>query len=163
LSLPVRGCATPSGSHRPPCGDDGQTPGRSVRLFRPSACFSAEVSGLIDTTARGKVGVAARWSWAVGVQHGLDVTSGSEARGVERLALLPAGEGAPEPGLPDRYRIKRDSSGAVLTCVEAPTVSVRVQHGFTVTAGAARSAAPGSIFLDGPAQGEPFIDPERDE
>jgi len=81
---------------------------------------------------------------------------------VERLALLPAGGGAPEPGLPDRYRIKRDSSGAVLTCVEAPTVSVRVQHGFTVTAGAARSAAPGSIFLDGAAQGEPFIDPKRE-
>ena len=108
------------------------------------------------------MGVAARWSWAVGVQHGLDVTSGSKARGVERLALLPAGGGAPEPGLPDRYRIKWDSSGAVLTCVEAPTVSVRVQHGFTVTAGAARSAAPGSIFLDGAAQGEPFIDPKRE-
>jgi len=111
---------------------------------------------------RGKVGVTARWPLAVGVQHGLDVTSGSKARGVERLALLPAGGGAPEPGLPDRYRIKRDSSGAVLTCVEAPTVSVRVQHGFTVTAGAARSAAPGSIFLDGAAQGEPFIDPKRE-
>jgi len=108
------------------------------------------------------VGVAARWPLAVGVQHGLDVTSASEARGVERLALLPAGGGAFEPGLPDRYRIKRDSSGAVLTCVEAPTVSVRVQHGFTVTAGAARSAAPGSIFLDGAAQGEPFIDPKRE-
>ena len=50
----------------------------------------------------------------------------------------------------------------MLTCVEAPTVSVRVQHGFTVTAGAARSAAPGSIFLDGAAQGEPFIDPKRE-
>ena len=108
------------------------------------------------------MGVAAQWPLAVGVQHGLDVTSGSEARGVERLALLPAGGGAPEPGLPDRYRIKWDSSGAVLTCVEAPTVSVRVQHGFTVTAGAARSAAPGSIFLDGAAQGEPFIDPKRE-
>ena len=108
------------------------------------------------------MGVTARWPLAVGVQHGLDVTSGSKARGVERLALLPAGGGAPEPGLPDRYRIKRDSSGAMLTCVEAPTVSVRVQHGFTVTAGAARSAAPGSIFLDGAAQGEPFIDPKRE-
>ena len=111
---------------------------------------------------RGKVGVTARWPLAVGVQHGLDVTSGSKARGVERLALLPAGGGAPEPGLPDRYRIKRDSSGAVLTCVEAPTVSVRVQHGFTVTAAAARSAAPGSVFLDGAARGEPFLDPKRE-
>ena len=108
------------------------------------------------------MGVTARWPLAVGVQHGLDVTSGSKARGVERLALLPAGGGAPEPGLPDRYRIKRDSSGAVLTCVEAPTVSVRVQHGFTVTAAAARSAAPGSVFLDGAARGEPFLDPKRE-
>jgi len=62
---------------------------------------------------------------------------------------------------PDRYRIKRQRDGDVLTCVEAPTVTVRVKHGFCVTASAARSYPPGSIFLDGAAQGEPFIDPKR--
>ncbi len=87
--------------------------------------------------------------------------SGSKVREAEGRVPLP-GRGAAEPALPDRYRIKRDDTGAVLTCVEAPTVSVRVQHGFTVTAAAARSAAPGSVFLDGAAQGEPFLDPKRE-
>src|SRR5207247_1347733 len=112
-------------------------------------------------TARGKVGVAARLPSAAIVRHGLSVMSGSKAREAEGRVPLP-GRGAAEPALPDRYRIKRDDTGAVLTCVEAPTVSVRVQHGFTVTAAAARSAAPGSVFLDGAAQGEPFLDPKRE-
>src|SRR5437763_7051306 len=86
---------------------------------------------------------------------------GGKVRGAGGRVPLP-GRGAAEPALPDRYRIKRDDTGAVLTCVEAPTVSVRVQHGFTVTAAAARSAAPGSVFLDGAAQGEPFLDPKRE-
>src|SRR5438128_10373179 len=87
--------------------------------------------------------------------------SGSKAREAEGRVPLP-GRGAAEPALPDRYRIKRDDTGAVLTCVEAPTVAVPVQHGFTVRAAAARSAAPGSVFLDGAAQGEPFLDPKRE-
>ena len=62
---------------------------------------------------------------------------------------------------PDRYRIKQERDGEVLTCVEAPTVTVRVKQGFCVTANAARSFPPGSIFLDGAAQGKPFIDPKR--
>ena len=61
----------------------------------------------------------------------------------------------------DRYRIKRGRDGEVLTCIEAPTVTIRIKHGFCVTASAARSFASGSIFLDGAAQGEPFIDPKR--
>src|SRR5262245_22214458 len=88
--------------------------------------------------------------------------SGSKAQGVQGRLSLAAGGGAPEPVLPDRYRIQRDSTGDVLTCVEAPTVLVRVQHGLTVTAAAAHSAAPGSVFIDGAAQGEPFIDPKRE-
>ena len=61
-----------------------------------------------------------------------------------------------------RYRIKQGVRGAVLTCVEAPTVRVRVQHGLCVTATAARSAAAGSIFLDGAARGAPFLDSKRE-
>jgi len=61
----------------------------------------------------------------------------------------------------DRYRIKRGRDGEVLTCIEAPTVAIRIKHGFCVSPSAARSFAPGSIFLDGAAQGEPFIDPKR--
>ena len=62
----------------------------------------------------------------------------------------------------DRYRVRPAPGGALLTCVEAPTVRVRIRQGHSVTAAAARSAAPGSIFLDGAAQGEPFLDPKRE-
>src|SRR5438552_3918626 len=61
-----------------------------------------------------------------------------------------------------RYRIKQGVRGAVLTCVEAPTVRVRIQHGLCATATAARSAAAGSIFLDGAARGAPFLDSKRE-
>jgi hypothetical protein len=62
---------------------------------------------------------------------------------------------------PNRYRIRRDGRERILTCLEAPTVWVRLRRGVSVGAAAARSALPGSIFLDGAAQGEPFLDPER--
>jgi hypothetical protein len=68
---------------------------------------------------------------------------------------------APEPPRPDRYRVKRSDDGAFLVCLEAPTVKVAIRPGVTVTAAAVRSAAPGAIFLDGAAQGEPFLDPKR--
>jgi hypothetical protein len=61
-----------------------------------------------------------------------------------------------------RYRVKRHADGQVLTCVEAPTVKVYIRRGVSVTAPAARAAAPGSIFLDGAARGEPFLDPKRE-
>jgi len=66
---------------------------------------------------------------------------------------------APQPTLPDRYSIKQDQQGRYLTCLEAPTLMVRC--GSTATAAAARKYPAGSIFLDGAAQGEPFMDPER--
>ncbi len=62
----------------------------------------------------------------------------------------------------DRYRIREDDDGGpVLACLEAPTIAVRVERGRTFTAAAARSAEPGSIFLDGAAQGPPFVDSKR--
>ena len=45
---------------------------------------------------------------------------------------------------------------------KAPTVTVRIRQGWSVTAAAARTAPPGTIFLDGAAQGEPFIDPKHE-
>jgi membrane protease YdiL (CAAX protease family) len=63
---------------------------------------------------------------------------------------------------PDRYRVRQDAQGSLLTCVEAPTVTVRIKFGATVTAAGARNAAAGSIFLDGAAQGEPFLDTKRE-
>jgi membrane protease YdiL (CAAX protease family) len=70
---------------------------------------------------------------------------------------------AGEPAaLPDRYRIRKGTRGSEVYCVEAPTLHVRVERGFSVTAAAARGYPAGSIFLDGAAQGAPFIDTERD-
>jgi hypothetical protein len=60
-----------------------------------------------------------------------------------------------------RYRVRDDPDGRVLVCAEAPTLRVRIERGLSVTAAAARSAPPGTIFLDGAAQGEPFVDPQR--
>src|SRR5262245_63132848 len=89
---------------------------------------------------------------------------GNEAldRAREPDATAPAWESPERDTPPDRYRIKQERDGEVLTCVEAPTVTVRVKQGFCVTANAARNSPPGSIYLDGAAQGKPFIDPKRE-
>lgn len=60
--------------------------------------------------------------------------------------------------VPNRYRIKEDAKGRILTCTEAPTVAIRAVRGVTITAAAARNYTPGTIFLDGAAQGGPFAD-----
>jgi hypothetical protein len=70
--------------------------------------------------------------------------------------------GAPEPRpASSRYRVREDPDGRVLVCTEAPTLRVRIDRGSSVTPAAARSAPPGTIFVDGAAQGEPFVDPQR--
>src|SRR5262245_17603260 len=66
---------------------------------------------------------------------------------------------APAPA--GRYRTRRIGRERVLVCLEAPTLQVRVEPGVCVTAAAAPSAPPGTIYLDGAAQGEPFVDAER--
>jgi hypothetical protein len=65
-------------------------------------------------------------------------------------------------GSAGRYRVRRVGRERVLVCLEAPTLTVKIELGSCVSAVAARSAAPGTIFLDGAAQGEPFVDAERD-
>jgi hypothetical protein len=75
------------------------------------------------------------------------------------------GADAPDRGgatrTPNRYRVTQRDGEHVITCVEAPTIQVRVRRGSSVSAAAARHAAPGTIFLDGAAQGAPFLDPKR--
>jgi hypothetical protein len=61
-----------------------------------------------------------------------------------------------------RYRVRRLGRERVLVCLEAPTVQVRIDSAACVSPAAARSAPPGTIYLDGAAQGEPFVDAERD-
>ena len=63
--------------------------------------------------------------------------------------------------LPVRYAIKEDNDGRFLTCIEASNIKVRVERGFTVSAPAARKYPRGTIFIDGAAQSEPFLDVAR--
>ena len=60
-----------------------------------------------------------------------------------------------------RYQIREDAGAKTLVCVEAPTLAVRIERGRCVRASEARHAAPGTIFLDGAADCEPFADPVR--
>ncbi len=63
-------------------------------------------------------------------------------------------------GIPERYRVAGEKV-RVITCVEAPTLEVRIQRGLSLTASAARSAAPGRIYLDGVAQLPPLAEAEN--
>jgi hypothetical protein len=63
--------------------------------------------------------------------------------------------------LPQRYFIKEDADGRYLTGRETPELKVRLQRNLSVTAATARKAPEGTIFLDGAAMGEPFLDHER--
>ena len=62
---------------------------------------------------------------------------------------------------PDRYAIKAVGTDRVLTCLEAPNLQVIIKAGLTISASAARKAPPGTIYLDGVAQTEPFLDHEK--
>lgn len=77
------------------------------------------------------------------------------------LWLVPGTQGKQSGGVPERYAIRDLDKTRVLVCVEAPTLAVRVERDFSVNSAAARKYPPGSIFLDGAAQGEPFLDSER--
>ncbi len=63
--------------------------------------------------------------------------------------------------IPDRYRIKKSPQGDLLTCVEAPNIAVKIQRGFVVSLNEAKKFPERSIFIDGAARGEPFLDNAR--
>lgn len=63
--------------------------------------------------------------------------------------------------LPERYTIKGAGDERVLICLEAPNLNVHVEPGLAVTGSVARKSPGGTIFLDGVAQCEPFMDHER--
>lgn len=73
-----------------------------------------------------------------------------------------ARDGGGRNGLPARYFVHEEDGTRTVRCDEAPTVHVRVDRGFSATKSAARSADGGTIFLDGAAEGEPFLDVQRD-
>ncbi len=70
----------------------------------------------------------------------------------------------PEPAitkLPDRYVIRTRGEQRELVCRESPTMAVQIERGKSIPASAARKAPPGSIYLDGAAEGGPFLDLEK--
>jgi hypothetical protein len=75
-----------------------------------------------------------------------------------------ANDSAQESGiaeLPNRYSIRATGEKRELVCGESPTMSVRIERGLTVPAWASRKAPPGTIYLDGAAEGGPFLDAEK--
>ena len=91
---------------------------------------------------------------------------GSHARKEEdpeteaEILTLPTADD-PSPQFPMRYLIREGDDGPYLTSRETPELKVRLDPSLSVTAAAARKAPEGTIFLDGAAQGEPFLDHER--
>jgi membrane protease YdiL (CAAX protease family) len=84
----------------------------------------------------------------VDAASGTEVMSGHDPLGLARQ-------------IPDRYRIQQTNGGPVIQCTDAPNLKVQVSRDLSVSASAARKAAPGSIFLDGVARCEPFMDHEK--
>lgn len=63
--------------------------------------------------------------------------------------------------LPERYTVKSNGNDRVLTCLEAPNLNVHIEAGLAFSASVARKSPSGTIFVDGVAQCEPFMDHER--
>jgi hypothetical protein len=63
--------------------------------------------------------------------------------------------------LPDRYIIKSNGDERVLICLESPNLNIHMEKGLSVSGSMARKSPGGTIFLDGAAQCEPFMDHER--
>lgn len=63
--------------------------------------------------------------------------------------------------LPNRYSIRKKGEKPELICRESPNMSVCIERGMTVPAWATRKAQPGTIYLDGVAEGGPFLDAEK--
>ena len=88
----------------------------------------------------------------------LDRTEEEQRNGNSEPAYAERLDRNQNPTLPHRYRIRQDGRTRVLTCVEAPTIMIRAERGLAITAKHARKYPKGTIFLDGAAQGDPFID-----
>lgn len=63
--------------------------------------------------------------------------------------------------LPERYTIKANGQEKILTCLEAPNLNVHIEKALTFSSAVTKKSPAGTIFLDGVAQCEPFMDHER--
>lgn len=68
---------------------------------------------------------------------------------------------ATHQNLPERYVVKTSGDERILTCLEAPNLNVHIENGLSFSASIAKKSPSGTIFLDGVAQCEPFMDHER--
>ncbi len=91
--------------------------------------------------------------------------SGNKTLKIETEDQPPFTDGRSNPKscnlLPERYIIKTNGEEQVLICLEAPNLNVHVESGLSVSGSIARKSPGGTIFLDGVAQCEPFMDHER--
>ncbi len=83
------------------------------------------------------------------------VGAGGRTAGLERQRLRQAAH------LPERYAVRQVDGEQVLVCLEAPNLNVHIDPELSLSASVARKSPPGTIFLDGVAQCEPFMDHER--
>lgn len=85
------------------------------------------------------------------------------ASSVDEEETVPAVRSEPPAtwSIPDRYRIKKGEDGSVLTCLESPNIVLRIQKGRVVSGPNARKSPERTIFLDGAAGGEPFMDHDK--
>lgn len=63
---------------------------------------------------------------------------------------------------PQHYKVIDSSSDErILICLEAPNIPVQVEAGIAIASSSAHKSPPGTIYLDGVAQSEPFKDLEK--
>jgi len=108
-----------------------------------------------DSRGRSRVGLLTE-RIRTGARRAFAGEEGADAvtRALETMG--PAGQ-----PVPIRYQIREDEDGRLVSCNEASNLALRVQRGLSVSAAAARKQPRGTIFLDGVAQGEPFVDAGR--
>jgi len=102
----------------------------------------------------------------MGVDSGVQAwlhAPGAQARAqLAPLAPIRRGRAALRAFAPARrYQIREDAGARALVCAEAPTLRVQIERGRCARASEARHAPPGTIFVDGAAECEPFADPVR--
>jgi hypothetical protein len=90
----------------------------------------------------------------------LDRTSGIASPDLPAFASV---REIPKSGelLPERYIIKSNGDERVLICLESPNLNIHMEAGLSVSGSIARKSPGGTIFLDGAALCEPFMDHER--
>jgi hypothetical protein len=120
---------------------------RTLLLERERLANSSTADVVIDFPSYEPRSITKNEDWKLGAHPAPEVSSPKKAK----IAAVP-----------NRYRIRSEARGKVLTCVEAPTVTVRAERGIAISAKQARNYRAGAIFLDGAAQGDPFVDVQRE-